>query len=680
MVKKLLYSVLVLLLLVSVNNVVYGQVFASTSFEEPAVASGVQYVDTGDPAVDHDLVNNIGEPPVDYTSVGGELGFDATYVSTGDVGLTDGDFVGVTDFTGDVGAYIDGSQGYQFQDTDGEMILTLDQVDLTGRTNPTANLFYFLSATGWEESDVVRIWVVTNTAAEIDLLNTDGMDIDDLNIEGSWMPLSADLSGFTSATLKISFTANSGAENLYIDQIQFSEGSLCAITTDGLAVSACDPATNEFSISITPSATGGSANGYTYTLNGGAAQGPFPYDTEQLVGNFTSDGMTTYDIVITDADDSNCTFTSETVTAPADCSACQNSDLIITGVYDGTLSGGQPKGVELYALNNIDDLSLYGLGSANNGGGSDGEEFTFAAEAVSAGTFIYVTADSAAFRDFFGFDADTTSNAVSINGDDAVELFCGGTVVVDVFGDINVDGTGQTWEYTDGWAYRNDGTGPDGSTFVESNWTFSGLDGLEPIDAEMDSTNTGAAVPFPIGTYSAGGDCPTNRTFGAQTVAAGTYSASNNITTVDGDVVTIASGATVVFEAQTVTLNTGFEASSAGGTTFTARVNPCTPLTENEVEMRTQEATLPVVERVKVFPNPLQQEAQIQYELSEKTEVVVAVFDMDGKVVAQLVSGLVQDAGLYQLDFNAADLPSGLYFVTVKTQNDYHVEKISVIK
>ena len=63
---------------------------------------------------------------------------------------------------------------------------------------------------------------------------------------------------------------------------------------------------------------------------------------------------------------------------------CGSPNLIITGAYDGPLSGGTPKGVELYAINDISNLSGYGLGSANNGGGTDGQEFTFPAVAVTA--------------------------------------------------------------------------------------------------------------------------------------------------------------------------------------------------------------------------------------------------------------------------------------------------------
>lgn len=178
------------------------------------------------------------------------------------------------------------------------------------------------------------------------------------------------------------------------------------------------------------------------------------------------------------------------------------TSLLITGVIDGPLSGGLPKAVEFYVLNNIADLSIYGFGSANNGGGTDGEEFTFPADSATAGDFIYVATEAIGFTSFFGFAPNYTSSAASINGDDAIELFQSGAVV-DVFGDINVDGTGQPWEYLDGWAYRVDGTGPDGTTFTLANWSFSGPNALDG-----ETTNASAATPFPIGTYSPGGDTP----------------------------------------------------------------------------------------------------------------------------------------------------------------------------
>jgi len=173
-------------------------------------------------------------------------------------------------------------------------------------------------------------------------------------------------------------------------------------------------------------------------------------------------------------------------------------DVVITGILDGPLPGGLPKTLELYVINNVADLSVYGIGSANNGGGSDGEEFTFPADSYSAGDFIYIGTEDVEFANWFGFAPNYMTDAMNVNGDDAVELFMNGSVI-DVFGDINTDGTGEPWEYMDGWAYRVSGTGPDGSTFVLGNFSYSGPNALDG-----ETTNATAATPFPVGTYTAG--------------------------------------------------------------------------------------------------------------------------------------------------------------------------------
>jgi len=181
------------------------------------------------------------------------------------------------------------------------------------------------------------------------------------------------------------------------------------------------------------------------------------------------------------------------------------AQLLITGVMDGPLSGGVPKVVELYACDDIADLSIYGLGCANNGGGTDGVEFTFPAVFVAAGTHLYCedvdTGNPTAFFDYFGFDSDyDVGSAAGTNGDDAIELFLVSgvePVVVDVVGDINVDGTGAPWEYLDGWTKRISGSGPDGDTFVITNWTFSGANALDGC-----ITNDSCGSIFPLGGFT----------------------------------------------------------------------------------------------------------------------------------------------------------------------------------
>lgn len=177
--------------------------------------------------------------------------------------------------------------------------------------------------------------------------------------------------------------------------------------------------------------------------------------------------------------------------------------LLLTGVFDATLSGGTPKGVELFALTDIPDLSVFAIGSASNGGGTDGVEFQLSGS-VAKDEFIYVATEETNFNAWFGFSPDLVDDfGVAVNGDDAIELFydstkafTGAEIVIDTFGEIDRDGSGTDWEYTDGWAYRVSFTEADSTIFNINNWTFSGANALD-----SESSNSTATTPFPTATF-----------------------------------------------------------------------------------------------------------------------------------------------------------------------------------
>jgi len=179
-----------------------------------------------------------------------------------------------------------------------------------------------------------------------------------------------------------------------------------------------------------------------------------------------------------------------------------SAQLTITSVFDGPMAYGTPKGVELYATQAIDDLSGYSLQAFTNGSDTGGSSIDFFGS-VEAGEYIYVYYDrsSGNFDSFFEIDADAgvlsfgSTSAANLNGDDAVALFLNSDMK-DVFGRIGEDGTGTSWEYTDGWAYRSSGTLAS-STFEVSEWTFSGVD----IWGDA-TTNASASNSIPIGTYA----------------------------------------------------------------------------------------------------------------------------------------------------------------------------------
>jgi uncharacterized protein len=172
----------------------------------------------------------------------------------------------------------------------------------------------------------------------------------------------------------------------------------------------------------------------------------------------------------------------------------KSQDLIITGVIDGDLPGGLPKLIETYVVNDISDLSIYSIGMAFNGGATTSTRFTFPAVSATAGNFITIANGEAVFNGYMGYDADYYSTNISGNGDDVYTIENGGNIV-DMFGELGVDGTGESWDYLDGWAYRVSGTGPD-AAFIAGNW-INGLNALKTYQ-----TNSAATNPFPAKSYS----------------------------------------------------------------------------------------------------------------------------------------------------------------------------------
>ena len=179
-------------------------------------------------------------------------------------------------------------------------------------------------------------------------------------------------------------------------------------------------------------------------------------------------------------------------------------DLVITGIIDGPLPGGFPKAMELYVLNDIADLSVYGLERAGNGNESTGAQtYTFPAEAATSGDYIYISPEVDGFSQYLGFAPTyiVDSGELNNNGDDVVLLYANGSVS-DAIGEVGVDGSGTAWEYLDGWAYRVDGNGPS-ATFNVAEWTFSGANAVDGCDLDDDTgTNADCESMFPVGVYS----------------------------------------------------------------------------------------------------------------------------------------------------------------------------------
>ena len=76
--------------------------------------------------------------------------------------------------------------------------------------------------------------------------------------------------------------------------------------------------------------------------------------------------------------------------------------LRLRGVMDFDLFGSNGKAFHLYAQQDISDLSVFGIGVANNGGGSDGQEQILPVMSVSEGDHILLALFPEAIASYLG--------------------------------------------------------------------------------------------------------------------------------------------------------------------------------------------------------------------------------------------------------------------------------------
>ncbi len=79
------------------------------------------------------------------------------------------------------------------------------------------------------------------------------------------------------------------------------------------------------------------------------------------------------------------------------------------------------------------------------------------------------------------------------------------------------------------------------------------------------------------------------------------------------------------------------------------------------------------------FPNPFNPATTICYGLPRPTHVMLSIYNMLGQNIATLVDKQ-QNAGRYNVIWNAADVPSGIYFYQIRTENWQQVRRMILMK
>ena len=79
------------------------------------------------------------------------------------------------------------------------------------------------------------------------------------------------------------------------------------------------------------------------------------------------------------------------------------------------------------------------------------------------------------------------------------------------------------------------------------------------------------------------------------------------------------------------------------------------------------------------YPNPFNPSVSLSYTLSIPTNITIAIYDIQGRLVDVLIDGFYSP-GEYEHTWNAKDNSTGLYFVEYQIEKQSLTQKIALIK
>lgn len=80
------------------------------------------------------------------------------------------------------------------------------------------------------------------------------------------------------------------------------------------------------------------------------------------------------------------------------------------------------------------------------------------------------------------------------------------------------------------------------------------------------------------------------------------------------------------------------------------------------------------------YPNPFNPSTKINFDMPKNGNVTLKVYDITGKLVSTVINNEFVSAGTKQVEFNAANLASGVYYYTLEASNWKETKKMVLVK
>ncbi len=79
------------------------------------------------------------------------------------------------------------------------------------------------------------------------------------------------------------------------------------------------------------------------------------------------------------------------------------------------------------------------------------------------------------------------------------------------------------------------------------------------------------------------------------------------------------------------------------------------------------------------YPNPFNPNTKIKYQLPTECKVLIKIYDLLGAEVQELLNEN-KEPGIYEIEFNAENLPSGIYVYRISADNYLNTKKMILLK
>lgn len=102
-------------------------------------------------------------------------------------------------------------------------------------------------------------------------------------------------------------------------------------------------------------------------------------------------------------------------------------------------------------------------------------------------------------------------------------------------------------------------------------------------------------------------------------------------------------------------------------------MDPHTETDDNDASAPTRFALL------QNYPNPFNAETVIKFSLPQSRNISLTIYDLLGKKILTLTDGYLQ-AGVHSVNFDASDLPSGVYFYRLQSEDRVETKRMILLK